>query len=98
MELMIICTRLGSLTERSKTIAHSINEIFRLFPGSEVAALVEFLVVDHFRIRRLCPCFRSRIYFIRKDRHNDRKLYVPHGEEPPSRRQRVPCVPVETSR
>src|SRR5712672_3549466 len=47
-------------------------EQFRLFPRGEVPAPVEFVVIDKFGIRPLCPTTRSRVELVRKDAHGNR--------------------------
>src|SRR5712671_7983407 len=46
-------------------------EQFGLFPRGEVPALVEFVEIDEFGIRPLCPTTRSRVELVRKDAHRN---------------------------
>ena len=42
-----------------------------LFPGRKVSAFRDFVVMDEFRIRPLCPAPRGRIELIREDAHRN---------------------------
>ena len=50
----------------------SSEEELRLFPGREVPAFVELVVVDEFGIRPLRPAPRGWIEFVREDAHGNR--------------------------
>src|SRR5262245_37577425 len=61
-------------TERSERRAELVGEQLRLFPGREVAALVQLVVVDEVGIRALGPTPRSLILLARKDADGHRDL------------------------
>src|SRR5712672_2427736 len=46
-------------------------EQFGLFPRGEVPALVEFVEIDEFGIRPLCPTTRGRVELVRIDAHRN---------------------------
>ena len=52
------------------------GEELGLFPGRNVPALVELVVIDKFGIRALCPTLRGLIELIRKDAHGCRDGYA----------------------
>src|SRR5260370_24042036 len=59
------------LPQRSEPRAQLWHEEPRLFPGREVPALVEFVVVDELGVRALRPAPRSGTEIIREDAHRD---------------------------
>src|SRR5262245_15467581 len=62
----------GSSAQRSQARANLLRKELRLFPGSEVAALVELVVVNELGIRSLHPASRGWIKLIRKDADGNR--------------------------
>src|SRR5215212_2036907 len=65
------CARDGThlLAKRREAVANLFREQLRLFPGREVAALVELVVVDEVGICLLGPTPRHLIEIVRKDAH-----------------------------
>jgi hypothetical protein len=53
----------------------------RLFPGREVAAFVELVVMDEFGIGPLCPTARNFLDLVRKKAHCYRDGDVFHVEK-----------------
>src|ERR1700693_4628511 len=66
--------RLASSAQRSERRSHLGHEKRGLLPRSEVAALVELVVVDQLGIGTLRPAPRGCIDFIGEDAHGDRDL------------------------
>src|SRR4051812_35843844 len=60
------------VAQRSETRAQLLGEERRLFPGREVPAFVELVVVNEFGIRALCPTLGCRTDLVWKDAHGDR--------------------------
>src|SRR6266404_5616461 len=94
--LFFFPSRLGR-PQRFETRAHFTDEQVRLFPGGEVCALGEPVVMDQLWIGFLCPTLRRLVNLLCESAHGDRNLDAPHIEEA-ARRQIVRCVPVETRR
>src|SRR5258706_16403700 len=59
-------------TKRLETGPDLCDKNFRLFPGGEVAALLDLVEVDEFGIRLLCPAARGGIELVREDAHGNR--------------------------
>src|SRR5262245_57238793 len=59
--------------QRAERRAQLVREQLGLFPGREVAASVELVVVDEFGIRPLCPAPRGLIELVWKGAHGDRR-------------------------
>ena len=70
----------------------SSEKSLRLFPGREVPAFVELVVVDELRIRLLCPAPRGWIEFVREDAHGNRD-----GDALDSEERRLLVLPIETA-
>src|SRR5271163_2260109 len=92
-------TRLTQRPERSSQLR---AEKHRLFPGREVAAPVELVVIDEFWIRPFRPAPRGRVDLVRKDAHGNGNGDVFDVEEgqlvfPIQTRRRDRCVrqPIE---
>src|ERR1700726_220944 len=80
------------IAERAKAGSKLFNKQSWLFPGREVTALAELVIVDQLGIGALGPAPRSRIEFVREDAHGDRdgdafRIEVPFA----------PILPIETS-
>src|SRR3954467_7017146 len=82
------------VAHRPEGRTHLGAEQLRLFPGCEVPALVELVVMDEFGIRPLCPAPRGRIDFVGEGTHGDRDRDTPDVEEASSRRN-LRGVPVK---
>ena len=91
------------LQERPQPRAQLFHEELRLVPCREVAALVEFVVVDELGIRTLRPAPRCLVELAGKDTHRDRDSDVLEIEErefvlPQSRRaEEMPCSSASTA-
>jgi hypothetical protein len=64
----------------------------RLFPGREVPALPDLVVIHELRIRPLCPIPRRLVEFVREDAHGNR-----NGDTLGSEKGEL-ILPIETSR
>src|SRR5499425_3646534 len=72
--------------------ANLFREDLGLFPGREMAALVDLVVMDELGIRLLRPTARQRIELVRENAHGNRDRHPPDAEEP------LPVLPVEAAR
>ena len=79
-------------SQRSEGSSDLLTKKFRLFPGREVTALRESVVVDQFGIGFLCPGLRSCIDLIGKNAHGSRDRDTFRSE------QAKLAFPIETSR
>src|SRR5690242_13960344 len=82
--------------QRPEGSAHLGTEQLRLFPGREVPAFGELVVMDEVGIGPRRPATRSRVDLVREDAHGDRDLDAPGVEEASGRMVRV--IPVEARR
>ena len=82
-------------TKRLETCTKFGNKDLRLFPGREVPALLDLVVMDEFRIRPLRPTPRGRIELVRKDAHGNRDG---GGDAFDSEERRPLVLPIETGR
>src|SRR4051794_13242205 len=73
--------RQSLLAKRSEPRPKFSDEEFRLFPGGEVRAFVELVVMDEIGVRLLCPTARRRVDFVREDADGNRDLDAPGVEE-----------------
>src|SRR5215467_5988071 len=73
--------RTRSLAKRPAPRAELFGEELRLFPGGEVAALVDFVVVDEFGVGALRPASRSLVLLAREDTDGDGNGDALHVEE-----------------
>src|SRR5215211_1298663 len=80
------------LTQRPERRSHFRAKNERLFPGSEVSALLELVVMNELWKRPLCPRSRSRIDFVWEHAHRHWNRNILHIEK----RQLV--FPIKTSR
>src|SRR5450631_1498024 len=82
----------GRFAECSEAYAELFGEKLRLFPGSEMTALFNLVVVDEIGIGPLCPTPRSWIQLVRKyaDGNRDGDAF---GIEIP---EFAPILPIET--
>src|SRR5258707_11288925 len=79
-------------SQRSEGSKDLFTKKFRLFPGREVPALWESVVVDQFGIGFLCPGLRGCIDLIGKHTHGSRDRHTFRSE------QAKLAFPIETSR
>src|SRR4051794_31420601 len=84
------------LPERFERLAHLLAEDLRLFPGREVAAFFEAVVVNQFGIRLLCPAPGGCVDLVGEGADGNRDLDA-HGVEEAARRM-VRVVPIELRR
>src|SRR5215217_2581483 len=73
------CTRSNRVmcsAKRSKARADLVDEQLRLFPGGEVPALVELVVVDQLGIGVLSPAARRLIELVGEDAHGHRDVHA----------------------
>ena len=58
--------------QRFETRSDFFTEELRLLPGRKVSTFVEFVVMDQFGLRPLCPAARGWKDLFRKDAHRNR--------------------------
>jgi Pyridine nucleotide-disulphide oxidoreductase, dimerisation domain len=87
---------LARLPQRLERCAHLSGEQLRLFPGGEVTAFGEPVVMDQLRVGPLGPAPRRRVELVGEDAHGDRDLDAPGVEE--ASRWMVRVVPVKARR
>ena len=71
----------GHLPKRPESRADLFREELGLFPGGEMAALVEPVVVDEVGVRLLRPTLGSLVELVGEDAHGDRDLHALDAEE-----------------
>jgi hypothetical protein len=80
------------MTKRVEGGAKFLAEQFRLFPGREVTAFVELVVVDQIGISPLRPTPWSLVQLVREDAHGNRDGDAFDSEE---RNLALECLPIE---
>src|SRR3954469_2511340 len=88
---------LNRLTQRSERRSHLGTKQHRLLPSGEMAAFLEPVVINEFRVRLLGPASRGRIDFVRESANGDRERDASDVEETSSRRN-LRRIPVEARR